>query len=107
MYIMSDSEYSSYSTDDEYEGELLCKNIDPNLAKLMGIIIEENKTNTWTPPAFSGLSNSSPIFENDFEKIKQKIKNFEKLTNDELEKIKGMSNENKLIIISIYNSIIR
>ena len=56
-----DDDSESYFEEEESE-ELYCKNMDPSLAKLMGIIIEEQKNIDWTPPLKSGLDNSKEIF---------------------------------------------
>ena len=76
---MSDSEYSDSDCDTISEigdDELACKNMDPALAKIMGIIVEETKTD-WTPPSHSGLNNSEKIIKDkecELEKIIKKIK---------------------------------
>jgi hypothetical protein len=124
----SDSEYyeseSEYYDDDESKNEekddvLLCKNIDPNLAKLMGIIIEEQKVIDWKPPEKNGLDNSNEIvssyhFKNNnglanldfFSVIKDTIENFRMLNELQLEYIKNLNNEEKFELIKIYNKII-
>jgi len=110
MTTYNHSETDSCSESDyEYESdndELFCSNIDPSLAKLMGIIVEETKTD-WQPPKHAGLSNSAPIIKNDanhlFFVIKDKIKNRVKLNEDEFTYIKNSSHEEKLEIIKIYN----
>ena len=115
-------EYEDYDDYDDYiEGkdddhQISCMNMDPLLAKLMGIIIEEQSINshdTWTPPQHSGLSNSESIINNEsqtitveFTQIKNKIRNSDKLTKDELEKIKHFSNDEKQQIIELYNNIL-
>jgi len=54
----NDSDYSEEDDDSEFEesksldsGELMCRNIDPALARLMGIIIieEQKQEITWKP----------------------------------------------------------
>ena len=125
----NNSDYEEYSDDEEYsdyeeygEGkgddhQISCMNMDPALAKLMGVIIEEQSTtshNTWTPPQYSGLSNSEAIINNnayqdsntEFTQIKNKIRNSDKLTKYELEKIKQFSNDEKQQIIELYNNIL-
>lgn len=105
----SDSEYSDTSSEINDEGELICKNIDPALAKLMGVIVEESQTD-WTPPKFSGLSNSERIIKDersDIDRIIKKIENFETLEPSELEIMKITTHENKLKLIKAYNSIIQ
>lgn len=111
----NDSESESKS-EEENDGELHCKNIDPALAKLMGIIIEENiNTNNnvyeWVPPTFSGLSNSVEIIprkkENDenlmFNQIKDDVMSYRTLSPKQLEYIKNMNNDQKYEMIQIYN----
>jgi hypothetical protein len=104
----NDSDYSEEDDDSEFEeskssdsGELMCRNIDPALAKLMGIIIEEQKQEiTWKPPEKPGLDNSDGISysyclknymgmaEIDFfKKIKDDIRNYQKLSDRQLEYI--------------------
>ena len=45
----------------------LCKNMDPVLAKIMGVKLEPSPSaavqrTAWSPPATYGLSNSEPVF---------------------------------------------
>lgn len=109
---MSDSEYSDSDCDTISEigdDELACKNMDPALAKIMGIIVEETKTD-WTPPSHSGLNNSEKIIKDkecELEKIIKKIEKFETLDLKELEFMKTTTNENKLKLIQSYNNIIQ
>jgi hypothetical protein len=118
-------EESSESCYDEEIEELHCKNLDPALAKLMGIQIEEQKTTDWIPPSKSGLDNSkeiipsnyfknnnkgfkSDLIEDDFDYfqiIKENILNYKPLTQKQLEYIKKQSNEHKFELIELYNSI--
>ena len=111
-----DSDSDSYSEEEEEDGELHCKNIDPALAKLMGIIIEEkvnthNNVHEWVPPTFSGLSNSREIIprkkENDenaiFSQIKDDVMSYRTLSPRQLDYIKNMNNDQKYEMIQIYN----
>jgi hypothetical protein len=104
--------------EEETSDELQCKNIDPALAKLMGIFIEEQKTD-WKPPLKSGLVNSSPIISStyfynqpilgsiDFFKIiKDDIINYKKLTDKQLDYIKNLNNQEKYELIEIYNKVL-
>ncbi len=111
------SDYDEYGEGKDDDHQLSCMNMDPALAKLMGIIIEEQSTtshNTWTPPQHSGLSNSESIItssENQFSnaefiKIKNKIRNSHKLTKNELDRINQFSNDEKQQIIELYNNIL-
>jgi hypothetical protein len=105
-------DYDSFSELDSFN--LKCKNIDPNLAKLMNIIIDKNDSEDkidWRPPEKSGLSNSEPIIKNkqnidneQFNKLKDDIKYFRKLTDEQLEFIKNLDNSKKLEIIQIYQN---
>ena len=59
-----DSDIEYYSDEscnyDEYKFE--CTNIDPSLAKIIGIDNPKNEVKTaWKPPTFSGLENSTKI----------------------------------------------
>jgi hypothetical protein len=115
----SKSEYSD-DNDNQYKSEeLQCKNIDPVLAKLMGIIIEEQKITNWEPPKKSGLDNSEEIissiyFKNKniitnidfFQVIKDDIRNYKTLTHNQIEYIKNTTNEEKFELIEIYNKLI-
>jgi hypothetical protein len=115
-----DDKYSKYS-EESIEQELQCKNIDPSLAKLMGIIIEEQKMTDWLPPKKSGLDNSEEIissiyFKNKnkntitnvdfFQVIKDDIQNYKTLTYNQIQYIKNTSNEEKFELIEIYNKLI-
>ena len=59
-YSSNDSSESESEQEEEY-GDIQCKNLDPALAKLMGILIEEQKEIDWKPPLKSGLDNSKEI----------------------------------------------
>ena len=118
----SDDEYE-YSTESENEyeekddiQEFQCKNMDPALAKLMGIIIEEQKFKTdWKPPSKSGLDNSEKIIsfnkvmkdDDVFEIIKDDITKYKRLTDKQLEYIKTLDNDKKFELIEIYNKFCR
>lgn len=101
----SDDE-SATDSDGNDNSELFCKNMDPALAKLMGIIIEEQKMSDWTPPTKSGLDNSEAIVSSAYLKIKvleRDILNHKTLNEKQLEYIKTLNNEDKLEIIHVYN----
>ena len=119
-----DSESSEFDESKSIEsdsGELRCRNIDPALARLMGIIIEEQKQEiTWKPPEKPGLDNSDGIsysycsrnymgmVEIDFfEKIKDDIRNYRKLSDRQLDYIKDLNNNEKFELIEIYNEILQ
>lgn len=126
---MKNDSYDEGSSDDEYEEdteesseeneELHCKNLDPSLAKLMGIIIEEQKEIDWVPPSKSGLDNSKQIipsiyldkhFANNidyFKIIKDDIINYKTLSNQQLDYIKNMNNEEKFELIQLYNKLLK
>jgi hypothetical protein len=115
-YDSEDSSESNYETEPE---ELQCKNLDPALAKLMGIIIEEQKEINWRPPVKPGLDNSEKIISNDYLKrngllvndndyfkvIKDNIVNYRTLSDKQLEYIKNLNNDQKFELIQIYNVI--
>lgn len=116
----SESEYDE-SSESEYEekGELRCKNIDPSLAKLMGIIVEEQSKSDWKPPTKSGLDNSKEIISSTYLKnknimddidlfgiIKDDILNYKTLSIEQLEYIKNLNNEDKFELIQTYNKIL-
>ena len=126
----NDSDYSAEDDDSEFEesnsvesdsGELMCRNIDPSLARLMGIIIEEQKQEIpWKPPEKPGLDNSDGISysyclknfmgmaEIDFfKKIKDDIRNYQKLSDRQLDYIKDLNNSDKFELIEIYNEILQ
>jgi hypothetical protein len=44
--------------DDDIENRIMA-NIDPNLARLLGMDVKEETKSDWVPPSFSGLHNSS------------------------------------------------
>lgn len=112
----SDYEYSTES-ENEYEEkddsqEFQCKNMDPALAKLMGIIIEEQKFKTdWKPPSKSGLGNSEKIIpfnadmkdDDVFEIIKDDIIKYKRLSDKQLDYIKTLDSDKKFELIEIYN----
>ncbi len=66
-YSYSGDEYSDDSDeeddeDNNYYDNIILANMDPNLAKLLGIEVNENDYKTdWKPPSFSGLNNSERI----------------------------------------------
>jgi hypothetical protein len=119
-------DYNDYETDDETsynesddEQELQCKNIDPALAKLMGIIIEKQELSDWKPPSKSGLDNSNEILSSTYFKnqnivndidfftvIKDDILNYKTLTTHQLDYIKNLNNQEQFELIQIYNQIL-
>jgi hypothetical protein len=113
----SDSDESDYEIGDN---ELYCKNINPALAKLMGIIIEEQKEIDWKPPLKNGLDNSEQIISSNhfkdksfinndidyFKVIKDDILNHKFLNDKQLEYIKNLNNQDKFELIQIYNKLI-
>jgi len=115
----SDDESDDEKYSSEEDEEIQCKNIDPGLAKLMGIIIEEQRETDWKPPSKSGLENSDKIIssvyftnknfiENDidyFTVIKDNIINYKPLNEKQLEYIKNVNDEEKFELIQIYNTI--
>lgn len=119
-YSFNDSSESENESDQEEEyGDIQCKNLDPALAKLMGIIIEEQKEIDWKPPSKSGLDNSKeiissiylkhPFLSNEidfFTVIKNDILSYKTLTKDQIEYIKHLNNEDKFELIQIYNKLI-
>ena len=111
-YDYDDCAQPKYRGDQEEYEELHCKNLDPALAKLMGIMIEEQKETNWKPPAKSGLDNSERIISisssksvdvDFFNTIKENIINYKKLTDKQLEYIKNLNNEQKFELIQLYN----
>ena len=83
IYTMSSDEYYYHSSDTESDSynEIKCTNMDPALAKIMGIFIEEQtqEKNDWTPPTHSGLSNSARIIKDESKnESKDEYKNEEK-----------------------------
>ena len=124
-YYYDDSTASESGEEEEEEeeeiiGELRCRNMDPALAKLMGIIIEEQQISDWVPPSKSGLDNSKEIVSssyfnnkgvslNDvdfFKVIKDDIINYKTLSDRQLNYIKNLNNEEKFELIKIYNRIL-
>jgi len=128
-----DEYYYDSSEDDDDNGDIRCTNMDPALAKIMGIFIEEQaqEKSDWKPPSHSGLSNSERIIKDEskneckneekkdsttecktqeydsiFESIKYKIQNFDKLLQNEIEHMKTFNNLQKLELIRVYNNII-
>lgn len=110
-----ESSESDYEDEQESKEELQCKNLDPALAKLMGIMIEEQKVTDWKPPLKPGLDNSKEIFSSgylktkddidEFKIIKDQIIHFRKLTDKQLDYIKNLNNEQKFELIQIYNKV--
>ena len=109
---MESDDSSYYSEDDSDEQNFYCTNMDPALAKLMGIIITEQTptdNNVWLPPSKSGLGNSDKIIKTEnlyFQDIKTSIIQHNPLTEKQLEYIKNTTAEEKIELIEIYNKII-
>ena len=111
----NESNYESSEIDEETD-ILHCKNIDPRLAKLMGLLIEEQlEVIDWKPPTKSGLDNSEVIFSynhlnskyrENFNEIKEDILHHRTLTEKQLEHIKTLNNEEKFELIKIYNKLL-
>ena len=115
-----DYEESSESEEEEEEIQgLQCKNIDPALAKLMGIIIEKQEVSDWKPPSKSGLDNSSEILSSTYFKnqnivndidfftvIKDDIINYKTLSTRQLDYIKNLNNQEQFELIQIYNQVL-
>ena len=117
-----EDEYDEEEYDDEEVNGLHCKNIDPALAKLMGIIIESQKSDEeidWKPPSKCGLDNSKEIisssyFQNKdmldhidfFKVIKEDIIGYRTLTSRQLDYIKNLNNDEKFELIEIYNKVL-
>ena len=107
----SDSESECYyDSDNGDQDEIICTNMNPQLAKLLGITVVdiEQSNQQWTPPASSGLSNSSRII-NDrpneiFEGIKTCIRTKRSLNEEQLEYVKNIDKDKLCEIIFIYNS---
>ena len=53
-----DDEDEDEDEDDDIENRIMA-NIDPNLARLLGMEVKEETKSDWVPPSFSGLQNSS------------------------------------------------
>ena len=117
-YSSNDSSESESEQEEEY-GDIQCKNLDPALAKLMGILIEEQKEIDWKPPLKSGLDNSKEIVSSMYLKhnflsneidyftvIKDDILSYKTLTKQQIEYIKHLNNEDKIEVIQIYNKLI-
>jgi len=114
------NEESSESEDEEYNNdELHCKNMDPALAKLMGIIMEEQNGLDWKPPSKSGLDNSDKIISSTYftkkdllhnvdylNVIKDDILSYKTLSERQLEYIKNLNNEDKFEVIQTYNKVL-
>jgi hypothetical protein len=95
-----------------------CKNIDPKLAALMNIVIEEQNKfvssgESWKPPSRSGLDNSEPIVKKKaeskevvafYEQLKDDITYFRKLSDKQLDYMKhSLTNDQKIEVIELYN----
>ncbi len=52
-----DEEEEEESDEDDIEGRIMA-NIDPNLARLLGMDVKDETKSDWVPPSFSGLHNS-------------------------------------------------
>ncbi len=54
-----DEEEEDENSDEEDIEDRIMANIDPNLARLLGMEVKEETKSDWVPPSFSGLHNSS------------------------------------------------
>ncbi len=53
------------SDNDNNDDEIICKNMDPSLARMLGFPVDESLYKSdWIPPKISGLSNSDKIIDN-------------------------------------------
>lgn len=101
---------------------IMCKNMDPSLKKILGIIdeYESQEKIDWVAPSKSGLENSEPIIPKYFTKykntelpelitinyyqiIKDDIRNYRKLNTYQIEYIKKLEHEKKNELFDIYN----
>jgi hypothetical protein len=100
-----------YEGQNEEKEELLCRNMDPVLAKLMGITIEEQKEIDWKPPEKSGLDNSERIIPNDeirdFNNIKNTILDYKSLSEKQIDYIKYLNNEETIELIKTYDKVLK
>lgn len=105
------------SSEDLDADRLYCTNMDPGLATLVGLLVEEeSEAKDWSPPGTSGLENSKRILsridgtwklEKDiFAAIKNDILDYKPLTKTQLEHIKLLNQEEKIEIIELYNRLI-
>ncbi len=64
-----ESQEEESEEEDDIEGRIMA-NIDPNLARLLGIEVQEETKSDWIPPSFSGLHNSqrNSIYDNIYKK---------------------------------------
>lgn len=102
-----------YESDNEDDNEIMCTNMDPQLAKLLGITLDteesqEESQTKWTPPSTFGLSNSNRII-NDrsneiFEEIKTCVLMKQTLNDEQLDYIKHIDKDKLYEIIFIYNN---
>lgn len=102
-----------YESDNEDDNEIMCTNMDPQLAKLLGITLDteesqEESQTKWTPPSTFGLSNSNRII-NDrsneiFEEIKTCVLMKQSLNDEQLDYIKHIDKDKLYEIIFIYNN---
>ena len=110
MYYEND--YDDYETDedeDEDEDEIKCTNMDPQLAKILGLHVEiELSDNKWKPPITHGLNNSDRIINdrnnNLFEEIKKRVVMKESLNEEQLNYIKTIDKDKLCEIINTYNN---
>ncbi len=57
-------EYKFGDSDNSSDNEMICKNMDPDLAKMLGFPVDESLYKSdWIPPKFSGLANSEKIID--------------------------------------------
>jgi len=106
----------------DHLSEIQCKNISSNLAKEIGMIINNStpaSIKMWIPPTKSGLENSTRIIphyyltnknlkgnilEIDyFDMIRDDILNLRALSNDQMKYIENLSEEEKMELIGYFN----
>lgn len=114
MYYEND--YDDYETDedeyeDEDEDEIKCTNMDPQLAKILGLHVEiELSDDKWIPPTSHGLNNSDRIINdrnnNLFEEIKKRVVMKESLNEEQLNYIKTIDKDKLCEIINTYNNMV-
>ena len=115
-----DDEYNQYyetdedDDDNDDENEIMCTNMDPQLAKILGLHVEiELSDDKWTPPTTHGLNNSDRIINdlnnknNLFEEIKKRIVTKQNLNDEQLNYIKTIDKDKLCEIINTYNNMVR
>ncbi len=104
----SEEEYY-YESDSGDDDKIICTNMDPQLAKLLGITVHTEQTQVqWTPPSSYGLSNSNRIINSNsneiFEQIKTCVRMNQCLNDEQLDYIKHIDKDKLCEIIFIYNT---